>query len=407
MAFESHGGPNYGMLAQRFMSAAQWDRSLATALEWLSQEPENLAAHRVAAQSLINLERTEEAAPHVGKVLAGDPTDDFAHRLMAIIHFRAGRFRRADEAIRRAISLNPNDAFHWHQLAHMSYRQGDLITAKKCASRARTLNPLNADILNLAILCEPNGPDSAAQKIGQYQQALALDPENANLHNNLGAQYLDKLKDYAQAEACFRRALFFEPSSKLFRKNLFLSLKHRDVVYRILCAPKDWLFQVTQFFPRLRRRSVWLFLLMIPLWLLAFRFIVAGLVLWFALVWPLIKVYEHLTVDDLRARAGEPAMGRRGWLGFRRWPLKIRLSLFAATLIVFWGGLALLGLSHGPLADKDFGQAILGALLILGVGAFFSYYLGLKIKRALRARAARKHARQMEGLFAVNPGRER
>lgn len=403
---ESNGGPNYGILTQRFMSAGQWDRALTSAQEWLSKEPENLRAHRIAAQSLVNLERAEEAGRHVEKVLAGNPGDGFAHRLMSIVHFRAGKFRLADESIRKAISLNPNDAYHWYRLAHMSYHQGDLATAKKCVARARELNPRDANILNLAILCEPNDPENTAQKIRQYQEALALDPENANIHNNLGTQYLNKLKDYAKAEECFRRALFFEPSSELFRKNLFITVKHSDLAYRILCTPKDWLFQVSNFFARMRKKNLWLYILMIPIWLIAFRFILGGLVLWFALVWPLTKVYEYLTIGDIRARAGELGVRRGGFLGYRQWPLKIRLAIFAVFLISFWGGATFFCLSDNPLADKNLGQAILGMLLIIGVLGFLSYYLGLKIRRGLKAQAARKRARQMEKDFAIHYKRE-
>jgi len=402
MASESNGGQNFGILAQRFMSAGQWDRSLATASEWLSQEPENLRAHRVAAQSLINLERTEEAEKHLEKVLAGNPNDGFAHRLMAMVYFKAGKFRLADESIHKAISLNPTDAYHWHQLAHMSYRQGDLVTARKCVAQARESNPRDADILNLAILCESNGPENAEQRIRQYQEALGLDPENANIHNNIGVQYLDRLKDYAKAEECLRRALFFEPASKTFRKNLFITVKHRDLVYRILCTPKDWLFAAINFFGRIRKRSLLLYILMIPLWLLAFRFIIGGLVLWFALVWPLTKVYEYLTIGDIRARAGELGVRHGGFLGYRKWPLKVRLSIFAVFLISFWGGVAFFFVGKNPLAGRELGQAILGILLSLGVLVFLGYYLRLKIKRGIKVRAARKRARQMEGILNIN-----
>ena len=400
MAFELNGGPNYGILTQRFMSAGQWDRSLATAMEWLSKHPESLRAHRVAAQSLINLERSDEAEKHIEKNLTGNPNDDFAHRLMAIVYFQAGKFRLADESIHKAIALNPTDAYHWQQLAHMSYRQGDLATARKCVARARELNPRNADILNLAILCDPNGPETAEQKIQQFKDALALDPENANIYNNMGAQYLDKLKDYAQAEECFRRALFFDPASKNFRKNLFITVKKRDLIYRILCTPKDWLFQVINFFARMRKRNLLLYILMIPLWLLAFRYIIGALLLWFALVWPLTKVYEYLTIGDIRARAGELGVQRGGFLGYRKWPVKVRLSIFAFFLISFWGGVALFCAGKSPLADKDLGRAVLGIFFLLGVLIFLGYYLGLKIKRGVKARSVRKRAREMESVFS-------
>jgi len=406
MAFESNGGQNYGVLAQRFMSARQWDRALATAYEWLSKEPEQLRAHRVAAQSLINLDRLEEAGQHVGRVLASNPNDDFAHRLMAMVHAKAGKYRLADESIHKAISLNPTDAYHWFQLAHMSYRQGDLATAKKGAARARELNPRDANILNLAILCEPSGPEIAEQRIQQYQAALALDPENANIYNNIGVQYLDQLKDYAKAEDCFRRALFFAPASKMFRKNLFVAVKRRDLVYRSLCTPKDWLVAVYNFFVAMRKKNLLAYILMIPLWLMAFRFILGGLVLWFALVWPLTKVYEYLTVGDLRARAGELGVRRGGFLGYRKWPLKLRLSLFAVFLISFWGGVAYFCLGNFTLANKDLGQGILGLLLIIGILVFLGYYFGLKIKKGIQARAVRQRAKQMEGFFNAKRGGE-
>lgn len=397
MAPESNAGPNYGILTQRFMSAGQWDRSLTTAMEWLAKDPENLRAHRVAAQSLINLERTEEAEKHLEKVLAGNPNDGYAHRLMAMVYFKSGKFRFADESIHKAISLDPTDAYHWHQLAHMSYRQGDLATARKSVARARELNPRDANILNLAILCESNSAGTAM--IQQFEEALALDPENANIYNNIGVQYLDKLKNYGKAEEYFRRALFFEPGSKTFRKNLFITVKIRDLIYRILCTPKDWLFAVINFFARTRKKSIWLYILMIPLWLLAFRFIIGGLVLWFALVWPLTKVYEYLTIGDIRARAGELGVRRGGLLGYRKWPLKLRLSIFAILLISFWGGVAFFCLSDNPLASKDLGQAILGVLLLIAVVVFAPYYLGRKIKGGMKAWSARRRARQMEVVF--------
>jgi len=404
MSSESNAGPNYGILAQRFMSSGQWDRSLASSLEWLAKEPENLRAHRIAAQSLINLERTDEAEQHLEKVLAANPADGFAHRLMSMVYFSRGAFQAADESIRKAISLNPSDAYHWHQLAHMSYRQGDLTTAKKCAERARELNPRDANILNLVILCEPKSQGTATQKIHQYQEALELDPENANIHNNLGVQYLDKLKDYAKAEECFRRALFFEPSSKTFRKNLFVTVKKRDLIYRILCTPKDWLFQIWNFFARMRKKNILLYILLIPVWLLTFRFILGGLILWFALVWPLTKFYEYLTIGDIRARAGEFGVRRGGFLGYRQWPVKVRLSIFAVVLISFWGALAFFCMSNSPLADKDFGQAIFGIIVFFAVIAFIGYFLKRKIKGSIKAWSARKRAKKMESVFS--PKRE-
>jgi tetratricopeptide (TPR) repeat protein len=399
MAPESNSGPNYGILTHRFVLAGQWDRALTSAQDWLARDPENLRAHRTAAQALINLNRSPEAEKHLEKTLAGNPNDDFAHRLMALVHFRAGKFRLADESIQKAIALNPVDAFHWHQLAHMSYRQGDLAGARKSVARARELNPRNADILNLAILCEPNGPETAEKKIQQFKDALALDPENANIYNNIGAQYLDRLKDYAKAEEYFRQALFFNPASKMFRKNLFITVKKRDLIYRVLCAPKDWLFRVINFFGRIRKQSLLLYLLMIPIWLFLFRFILAGLALWFGLVWPLTKVYEYLTIGDIRARAGELGARRGGLFGYRQWPVSVRLSLFAFLLVLFWCDVALVFFSEESAAGSMFLY-----LVIIGLVLLIVLSVGRKTKKSLKARAVRKRAKRMEGVFSLKRG---
>jgi tetratricopeptide (TPR) repeat protein len=401
MSSEATSGPDYGILTHRFLSSKQWDRALSAAHEWLGKEPENLHAHRVAAQSLINLNREPEAQSHLERVLAGNPEDDFAHRLMSITQFEQGRFKAADDSIRKAISLDPNDAFHWHHLARMSYNQGDRTTARKCAEKARALNPRNADILNLLILCEPDGAANVQVKILRYQQALELDPENANLHNNMGAQYLDGLKDYAQAEACFRRALFIDPSSKMFRGNLFIAMKHRDLVYRILCAPKDFLLMIFGVFGDLRQKSWLLYFLLIPIWLVMFRFALGGLILWFALVWPLTKVYEYLTIGDLKAKAGEVGARRGGVLGYRKWSLQFRLSLFGIFLVSFWGMVAWLFLANSdskPGNPNRFYELI-GILIFFAALAFLIYWIRRVIRSHRATHAARHRAMQVAAIL--------
>src|SRR5262249_14956395 len=158
--------------------------------------------------------------------------------------------------IRKAISLDPNDAFHWYHLALMCYRQRDRASAKKFGSRALELSPRNADIMNLVAMCEPGDPENPQHKLTQYYAALELDPENAAIHNNIGAHHLDVTHDYHTAEDCFRRALFFDPSCKTYRTNLFVTLKHRDPIYRALRAPKDFLLRSSSLAGKTRQQNI-------------------------------------------------------------------------------------------------------------------------------------------------------
>jgi len=359
--------PNYRILVARYTSSGQWDRSLETAREWLSVEPENIEAHLAAGQALVVLSRHAEAESHIAQVLAARPDYDMCHRLMSDIHFSAGRYKSADESVRKAISLNPTEAFHWYHLARMCYRQGDRASAKKFGARALELSPRNPDIMNLVTLCEPATSDNAGQRLAQYYEALELDPENAAIHNNIGTHHLNVTHNYQFAEECFRRALFFDPSDKTARSNLFIALKHRDPVYRVLRAPRDILIQGLSMGQKARQRSILLYILMVPLWIFALRFLVAGLLLWCLFIWPLLKAYEYLTIGDILSKAGEVGAHRGGFLGYRRWSLKARLGILAGFLALFWGGTALLWMSKDKVSKNAAFDSVLGLFILIGI----------------------------------------
>jgi len=393
--------PNYRILAARYTSSGQWDRSLETAREWLSVEPENIEAHLAAGQALVVLNRHTEAESHIAFVLAARPECDTCHRLMSAIHFSAGRHKAADESVRQAISIDPTDAFHWYHLALMCYRQGDRASAKKFGAKALELSPRSPDIMNLVTLCEPATSANADQRLAQYHEALELDPENAAIHNNIGAHHLDMTRDYGAAEESFRRALFFEPSDKTARSNLFITLKHRDPIYRALRAPKDFLVQGFSIAQKARQRSILLYILMVPLWIFAFRFLVVGLLLWCLFIWPLLKAYEYLTIGDIMSKAGEVEAHRGGILGYRRWSLKVRLSLLATFLAMFWGGTALLWSKRDVLANSEEWQMAFGFCAIFGIIAFLMIAI-LRMAQKSRVEAdARERAKKFAAL--LNP----
>ena len=328
------------MLCSRFLSSGQWDRALDAAREWLAQEPQNARAHLAAAHALINLKRHAEAEPHLQQVLSLEPNNDVALRFLSIIQFAQKRDREADETMQRAIALDPNDFHHWHHLASMSYQRGDLASTGKYAAKARELNPRDANIINLLALSMPHSPALAQERLERYQEALELNPESPEVHNNLGVYYLNYAKDYQKAEESFRRALYFAPGLKVARANLFLVLKKRDRIYSWLRAPKDFVMRGFSFIGQQRRKNLLLYLLLLPLWFVAFRYLLGGLLLWCLLVWPMVKVYEALTIGDLQHQAGEIGARRGGLLGYRRWPLRVRLGIFGGLLLLFWCGLA-------------------------------------------------------------------
>jgi len=402
--FDAH---SQKLLCSRFLSSGQWDRALAAAQDWLAQEPENARAHQTAGHALINLKRHAEAEPHLRQVLAVEPENDVALRFLSMVQFAQKRFREADESMQRAMALDPNDFHHWYHLAWMFYKQGDLVSAGKYAARARELNPHDAGIINLAALCLPRNSLLAHERLERYREALELDPESPEVHNNIGVYYLNQGGDYERAEESFRRALFFNPRLQVARANLFLVLKHRDRIYHWLCAPKDFLMRGFAFMGQKRRQNLWLWLLLLPLWFLAIRYVIAGLVLWCLLVWPLVKAYEMLTIGDLGHQAGEIGARRGGLLGYRRWPVPVRLGIFAATLVVFWSGLGLAIYRAEESTPNDLATTLFGLGMVVGTFSLLGYFLLRMVRKRRIELQAWQRSRKFDHLLGKPTKRRR
>jgi tetratricopeptide (TPR) repeat protein len=356
------------LLLLRLVESGQWDRVRTVAAEWLAEEPDNAQAHLGMAQALVNLRLHAAAEPHLAHALARAPHDAFAHRMMAIVQFELKRYREADKAIHDAIALSPEDPLNWYQLAYMCHAQHDLKNGLKWAQRARELAPGDPDILNLLLLCggEIHGGESGMEEV------LALDPEHALAHNNLGVEYL-KAENYAKAEECFRRALMLQPTLDVARQNLFVAIKHRDFVYRVLCAPRDFLLWIRQatFGDGDRKRNAVEGAIGLLVWILIWKFVLVGFIFWVGLVWPLLKLYEFLVTGDLRKKAGEIGATRGGPLGFRRWPLALRLAMFVVGAIGFWILLHWFLWSQGSSEESRMDAATVWMIAVCGGLAFW------------------------------------
>jgi tetratricopeptide (TPR) repeat protein len=397
--------PDYRILTSRFISSHQWDRALEAAQEWLAQDPNNTSAHFVAGQSLINLKRYPEAEPHLATVLANKPQHDRAHRMMSILQFYERRYQAADESIHKALSINPRDAYHWYHLAWMLYKQGEGVSARKYVEKARELSPRDAVILNLLVLCTPKTKANSHQILQQYHEALELDPQNPQIHNNIGIYYLNVEKNFPAAEDCFRRALFFDPTLKIARSNLFLVIKRRDKLYWLLSAPRDMVFNFFNSLRRRRTRGILTYVLILIVWLMVFRFVFAILALWALFVWPMLKTYEYLTIGDLRAQAGDIGAKRGGIFGYRRWPLGWRLALFGGLLALFWGSIGFAiyrGINQEP---DQYLDIIFSCLIILGVILMMVLWVRGRHKSGRRWFRSRKKTAEIDRLLEGKPNR--
>jgi tetratricopeptide (TPR) repeat protein len=319
-------------------------------LELVALDPEQPSGHLYAGQAAIGLKDYKEAEPRLRKALSLSPKSDFAHYLLAVAYRESGRHPQAEEEIHKALEFDPRNADYWSELAILCHAQGDLVGTRRYAQKALEIDPEHATAVNLLGMAEPRDtPKGPKEAIKTYLRALEIDPEDAAVHNNIGVAYLE-LKDYARAEESFRTALSLDPQEKLFRKNLYLVLKHRSPLYRLLNLPGDLALQATSYVAD--HYWVLFLILAVPMALLRastrsgwFRPTVVLLaplalfVVWFLVFKPLIFCYEFLTVSDVRTRAREVGARQGGVLGVHGWPFWVRYACFFGLLCAVWTAL--------------------------------------------------------------------
>jgi hypothetical protein len=108
-------------------------------------------------------------------------------------------------------------------------------------------------------------------------------------------------------------------------------------------------------------------------------------VIWLVIFWPLIKMFEWLTLSDLRLAAGEVDPYRSPW-DLRRWPRWVRFPLFLLVVIGVWTGLTFALMSK---------TMRISALVVVGVGVLIVLVWG-KVYEPFESRASDYRWKQLE-----------
>lgn len=183
----------------------------------LAHDPDQLTAWAVLVQALSRQGCHAEAVRAAEAGLAHHPDSEWLHRLTSVALLRRGDPRQAlasaDEAARLA-----SDVAAVHHVRSMALDEmANRPEARKAAQEAVSLAPDVAQFrarLGMACLDEDT---SLAER--HLRAALALDPQDAEIHNNLGVA-LAHQKRFAEATQAFRDAVRLDPTFKEAKQNL-------------------------------------------------------------------------------------------------------------------------------------------------------------------------------------------
>src|SRR5690349_12196918 len=109
---------------------------------------------------------------------------------LATAHQGAGRLPQAEAVLRQVLQQRPNHPEALHQLAIVAHQAGKTNIGIELIARALTIAP-NVPIFqaNIAEMYRRVGNPQAAIQHGQ--RAIALNPNYADAHNNLGIAHYD------------------------------------------------------------------------------------------------------------------------------------------------------------------------------------------------------------------------
>jgi len=112
------------------------------------------------------------------------------------------------------------------------------------------------------------------------------------------------------------------------------------------------------------------------------------------------KVYEFLTIGDIRARAGEIGSRRGGFLGYRKWSVRVRAAIFAGCLMGFWASVArLFFYGRSSKEGQETVNLITGILVGVALLSFVFLRLFAMVKRNRGKSLARRRAKRMDGIL--------
>lgn len=196
----------------------------------LATDPESVDGHALLALAQARLERYEDATMSARRAVGLAPDSAYAHWVLGSILTDRGRDKEALVSAREALRLDPDDPDHYALEAVCLSGLSRWRDMQAAAERGLTLDPAHVDCLNLRAhaLRQLGLEDEATEAL---DVALAEDPDDPFTHTTYGYACLQR-GDIHGALEHFREALRIAPDHTLARAGLTEALKARNPLYR-------------------------------------------------------------------------------------------------------------------------------------------------------------------------------
>ncbi len=213
--------------AAAHLESGQAGEAVRVAEEGLLLFPGQLPLLRVAAYSLMQVNRNDEAIARFDEMLAileEEAPDEAAERsealaALGLLHARKKDQEASDAFYQQALALHPDNTLALNNYAYgLAERGTRLAEAREMARRAVALDPQNPSYLDTLgwIYFKLNQFDEARKWIGQ---AVDLGPVSAAVYDHYGDVHA-RLGDFDAARSFWRKALDLSPGNQALQLKL-------------------------------------------------------------------------------------------------------------------------------------------------------------------------------------------
>ena len=193
------------------------ERAVHYIKESLALHPNNPDGYHLVGISFYELGRIEEAEEYFRKTIQYNPYFAEAYNNLANLLKERKQTEEAISFYRKAIELKPASSILHYNLGVLYLEKKDFESAIRSYKKALQYDPYNKKIkLMLGDVLQQKGKlygsrESLQEAERIFDEMVRTEPFDCNAHTNLGKVLQDQ-KKYAEAMACYRKALELNPS---------------------------------------------------------------------------------------------------------------------------------------------------------------------------------------------------
>lgn len=229
--------PAFRQRIDALVDVRRYDEAAKTAVDWLAAAPNSADPHAWLAWVLLKQAKWDESDGHAREAIGLAPDWHWPYRLLACAHFNRSRHEEAHAQMLEALRLWPDYADYHQFFSRICLALKRRDEALAAARRAVELDPEDAECRRWLLAVEYFEKSADADVLNhllKLQGALALDPNNAEILDDLATLHQDELADFATAESLTAQALVASPENREYQAHLQQLRELKDPWYRWL-----------------------------------------------------------------------------------------------------------------------------------------------------------------------------